>query len=106
MSTSVTLNAVLAMPPMAPSLSVNPVLFPSIGGSFCGVTVRLNTCPATLLPCPSSTVKVKLSDVVSLPLCTYTSRPASMSAWVNVVMAVPGPVVSSSCPLVSPAVTV
>ncbi len=52
----------------------------TVGGSFTSAMLMLNVVLAMLPPEPSDTVNWKLSEVVSLPSCSYVKRLLSISA--------------------------
>ena len=80
-----------------PSATVVPVFISCVGASSTGETVILNVLAGNVVV-PSETVKLKLSVGASPPLWTYVTRLLLISAWVKLVMAMPGALVSSSCP--------
>ena len=69
-----------------------------VSGSFTGVMVISNVSVANV-SVPSVTSKSKLSLVTSLPLWVYITRLFTTSSKVKLLMATPGSVVSSTCPL-------
>ena len=67
--------------------------------------MKLNVCPITEFPWPSSTSNWNESLVLLAPLWTKTSRLLLMSSCVKLVTATPGLVVNSSWPLAGAVVT-
>ena len=65
---SLVASSALVIASVAPSLSVSPALVSRDSSSLTGLTVRLKVADV-VVPAPSSTVKSKLSLVVSPPLC-------------------------------------